>query len=59
MTGLYRDNGKENGNYNLGFKVCRLELGVQGLGFRAWARGCRLQGLGYWVLGAEGFGVYG
>ena len=29
IMGIYRDNGKENGNYNLGFKVW-------GLGFRGW-----------------------
>ena len=23
IQGLYRDNGKENGNYYLGFRVCR------------------------------------
>ena len=23
-VGMYRDNGKENGNYYLGFTVCRL-----------------------------------
>ena len=27
LMGLYRDNGKENGNYHLGFRV-------RGLGFR-------------------------
>ena len=37
MLGLYRDNGKENGNYYLGFWV-------QGLGIRV--LGIRVNGLG-------------
>ena len=32
MVILYWDNGKENGNYHLGFWV--LELGAKGLGFK-------------------------
>ena len=31
--GIYRDNGKENGNYYLGFGVEDLGFGVLGLGF--------------------------
>ena len=37
--GLYRDNGKENGNYYLGFRGFR----VQGLGFR-------VRGLGFQAI---------
>ena len=37
--GLYRDNGKENGNYYLGFGVWDLRVGVWGLGFRVWVQG--------------------
>ena len=39
MSGLYRDNGKENGNYYLGFRVWGFECRVQGLGFRVWSFG--------------------
>ena len=31
---VYRDNGKENGNYYLGFRVWCLGFRVQGLGAR-------------------------
>ena len=41
MLGLYRDNGKENGNYYLGFRVWGLGFRVQGLGFS----GLRLKNL--------------
>ena len=34
IFGLYRDNGKENGHYYLGFRVQGLGFRVQGLGFR-------------------------
>ena len=38
MLGLYRDNGKENGNYYLGFSV------VEGLGCQ-----CQRFGVRVWV----------
>ena len=39
MSGLCRDNGKENGNYCLGFRVWGFEFRVPGLGFRVWSCG--------------------
>ena len=42
ILGFYWDNGKENGNYYLGFIV--LGFRVSGLGFRVWA-GLRRQAL--------------
>ena len=34
ILGLYRDNGKENGNYCLGFRVYGSGSGVRGLGLK-------------------------
>ena len=34
VIGLYRDDGKQNGNYHLGFRVEGLVARVQDLGFR-------------------------
>ena len=31
ILGIYWDNGKENGNYHLGFRVCRGMLRVKGV----------------------------
>ena len=48
MLGFYRDNGKENGNYYLGFRVWVLE-------FMAW-------GLGHWGFNGlryKAFRLYG
>ena len=41
IRGLSRDNGKENTNYNLGFKGLGLR-GLEGLGFRL--QGLRVSG---------------
>ena len=46
--GLYRDNGKEDGNYYLGFRV-------QGLGFRIWGLALRTWGLELWLSGSQGY----
>ena len=43
MGGLYRDNGKENGNY-LGFRVEGV-CGLGGLGFSVWGSGFRVRGI--------------
>ena len=60
MWGLYRDNGKGNGNYCLGFSVCVsgfccylkvLRFGT--LGFRAYGLDFRAQG-----FGVSGFHVF-
>ena len=39
ILGLYWDNGRENGNYNLEFRVSGLGCRIQDLGFRVWDLG--------------------
>ena len=58
---MYRDNGKENRSYYLGFKDKantmspeHEPIGVHSLGFRGYGLGFRVQGLGFRVRGLQG-----
>ena len=53
--GLYRDNGRENGNYYLGVRVWDLGLELVGFGFRIRGVGCKT----YRAFTAEGVKVLG